>query len=229
MASEARLSQAAGSRRWKFAVGFSSGPPGHSKAALQTVGELPGILDAVNALAETHADAIVWACTSGSFIRGYSKAREQGRRLQDAAGIPVTTATLALISSARRLGVQRMGVLSPYPEEISGLFRSCMEDAGFEVVALRSLNSPGATESSRLVLENECAAFADLECDAVVIPDTAANSLSVIGRLEASASKPVLTVNQACLFEVAMLAGEGQNLAELPAFHRFRGCVNGSA
>lgn len=222
MASAKRLNTLAGTELLKFDVAYSKGPSGHSVDALKGVGAVDSIVKAGQDL--TNASAIVWACTSGSFIGGLDWARTQRQKLQSQIGKPVTTGTLALISSALRLGFEQIDILSPYPDDVSAIFSKCMTDAGFEVQSLHSLASPGATASSELPLEDACRRFTSEAGQALIIPDTAANTLDQIDRLEAVAGKPVLTVNQACLFECAVWAGAVDQIRKAPFFKQFDGC-----
>ena len=76
-------------------------------------GEVGRLLDGVHDLRErcaaTHQrlDAVLWACTAGSFVFGLDGAREQARRLSGAAGVPATSTSLAFVqarSEERRVG-----------------------------------------------------------------------------------------------------------------------------
>ncbi|MDE0113464.1 MAG: hypothetical protein OXI87_04405 [Albidovulum sp.] len=219
MASPSRLNSFA-SGNLEFAFGYSRVPPGHDVEVLERVAEAGGTADAGRKLAYAGADAVVWACTSGSFIGGLAKAKTQLRDLQGRIGVPVTTAALALMSAADRLGLQKIDILSPYPMDVSGIFRDFMEDAGFEVVSLLPLGSPCASASASLDLIEECRPLASMPGEAIIIPDTATNTLGNVAELETAAGKPVLTVNQACLFEGALLAGARDAVAGIPALRR---------
>lgn len=224
MASTHRLRTLIDMRALSLDVACSSGPEWHSVEALKEIGGIDSIATAGTKLVESGADAIVWACTSGSFIGGLDWSRAQCRQLRERIDKPMTTGTLALISSALRLGFEKIDILSPYPKDVSAIFRTVMEDAGFRIGMLHPLHSTGATASAALPLVEECRKLADTPGDAVVVPDTAANTLEIIGALEEAAGKPVLTVNQVCLFEGALLAGgDTDHMVKLPAFRRFEG------
>ena len=206
-----------------FDVAYSRAEPGHTIDVLRRVGEAERLLEPGRELKARNAEAIVWACTSGSFIGGYRWALDQLSRLEDALGVPVTSATVALIQCARRSGLHHVDVLSPYPEEVSEVFYECLSDAGLSVETRRSLHSPGATASANLPLVDLCRDFAEscgLKGDAVLIPDTAVNSLDLMPELEEALRRPVLSVNQACILDGAYLLGQDQALSE---FETFRG------
>lgn len=224
MASSKALTKAAACPDLKFSVDYSQGPEGHGIEALNVVGETDRIAEASRRLVDAGAQAIVWACTSGSFIGGLEWCFKQRSELRDRVGVPVTSGTLALISCIRRLGFEAVDVLSPYPDDVSDILRRCIEDSGLTVKSTEAFHSSGATASAKLPILEECRllrAFGALAGDAVLIPDTAVNSLELILEFEFALGRPVLTVNQACVFEGAALIGKSAALTKLPAFHRF--------
>ena len=226
MAQADLLNRNLGSGALNFDVAYSKGPPGHSIDALYDVGDVESVAAAGVSLAGKGAEAVVWACTSGSFIGGFQWCLDQRDALRAQTGLPVTSGTLALISICFRLGYQSVNVLSPYPEDVSEIFLTCLRDAGLEVASTRMLHSEDAIASANLPLMDECRAFArgdDLTGDVVMIPDTAVNSLWLIPGLEAVLGKPVLTVNQACLYEGACLLDRPEALAGKEPFFRYRG------
>lgn len=220
------LNRTFGSDALAFDVACSKGPPGHSIDALRHVGDAAHVAAAGVSLAGRGAQAVVWACTSGSFIGGFQWCLDQRTELRARTGLPVTSGTLALISSCVRLGYRSVDVLSPYPEDVSEIFLECLGDAGLAVAGSRMLHSEGAAASADLHLVQECRAFADagdLDGDAVMIPDTAVNSLGRIPELEAVLGRPVLTANQACLHEGALLLERSEDLIGKEPFRRYRG------
>ena len=219
------LNRKLGSGALIFDVAYSKGPAGHSIDALYDVGDVESVAAAGVSLAGRGAEAVVWACTSGSFIGGYRWSRDQRDELRARTGLAATSGTLALIASCRRLGYRSVDVLSPYPEDVSEIFLACLGDAGLEVASVRILHSEDAAASAGLRLMDECRAFANegnLAGDAVMIPDTAVNSLWLIPGLEAVLCKPVLTVNQACLHEGAVLLDRTEHLEGKEPFRRYR-------
>jgi len=228
MAQAQRLNRAFGCAELAFDVECSKAPPGHGVDALFKVGQVAGLVQSAVSLVQRGAQAVVWACTSGSFIGGWQWGLEQLAELRARTGLPVTSATLALVAGCRQLGYQSLDVLSPYPRAVSDIFLACLREAGLRVAGSRALDSHSATASAALRLADQCRAFARsgrLSGDAVIIPDTAVNSLQIIPELEAALGKPVVTANQACLYQGAVLLGAASALAGNEAFRRYQGAA----
>ncbi|GGK95787.1 maleate cis-trans isomerase family protein [Nocardia jinanensis] len=161
-------------------------------------------------LAAHDPQVVVWACTSGSFVRGPDGAREQVRELAKAAGVPATSTSFAFVEAARALGVERVAVAASYPDEVARLFTDFLAAAGITIVAFGSAGIETAAEVGTLTAEQvlELAVAGDHpEAEALLIPDTAMHTLEVLPRLEAALGKPVLTANQVTIWEGLRLAG----------------------
>ncbi|MBF6080956.1 maleate cis-trans isomerase [Nocardia cyriacigeorgica] len=154
--------------------------------------------------------ALVWACTSGSFVFGPEGAREQVRELSAYAGVPASSTSIAFVEAARALEVSTVAVAASYPGEVARLFVDFLADAGITVVAMSSAGIDTAAEVGTLTAEQvrEFAVRNDHpEAQALLIPDTAMHTLGVLPELEAALGKPVLTANQVTVWEGLRLSG----------------------
>ena len=179
-------------------------------------GEIARLIDGVHELrarcAAMHqrVDAVVWACTAGSFVLGLEGAREQSRLLAEVAGVPAVSTSLAFVEAARALGIRRVAVGATYPPAEAALFVEFLEQAGIEVL---SMSSAGIDDGSggALLAPDEVVVFAigadSAAADAILLPDTAVRSMRLLDRLEAAAGKPVLTANQVTIWQGLRLAG----------------------
>ncbi|WP_063041581.1 maleate cis-trans isomerase family protein [Nocardia grenadensis] len=176
----------------------------HAIPELLDLGSPDKLRHGAEQLAAQQPDAVVWACTSGSFVFGPGGAREQVRGLADAAGVPASSTSFAFVSAARALGVRRVAVAASYPDEVARLFAEFLADAGITVVAFRSAGIDTAAEVGTLTTEQvlELAVAGDHpDAQALLIPDTAMHTLEVLPRLEEALGKPVLTANQVTIWE----------------------------
>jgi maleate cis-trans isomerase len=161
-------------------------------------------------------DAIVWACTSGSFIFGWEGAREQVDRLATEAGVPASSTSFAFVHAARQLDVRRVAVAATYPDDIALHFCEFLASGGIEVVRRTARGIITAEEVGLLGRDNVlsmAAANDHPEAEAVLLPDTALHTASWLDELEDCVGKPVLTANQVSVWE-------GLRLIEALAGHK---------
>jgi maleate cis-trans isomerase len=175
----------------------------HDVASLLQTARTEYIVEAAQRLLTLQVAAVLWACTSGSFIVGRAGAEAQVRALREVTGMPATSTSLAFIDALAALGARRVAVLATYPEPAARAFVEFLAAFGVAVGSLSALGAANGFDAARigaerlkLVLES-----ADLRgTEAVLVPDTALPTLDVIESLEASAGRPVLTANQVTLW-----------------------------
>lgn len=168
------------------------------------------LLAAVAADAVGPVDAVMWACTSGSFVYGHEGVRQQADQLAEAAGVPAASTSQSFVAAVAALGVGRVAVAASYPEEVAVLFTDFLAASGIEVVARGSAGIDTAAEVGSLdgarvmdlALQNDHPA-----AEALLIPDTAMHTLDVLTAIEDRLGKPVLTANQVTIWHGLRLAG----------------------
>lgn len=189
---------------------LSKATGGHFADDLFSTGDLAVITPCAERLAAQGCGAIVWACTSGSFIGGLQWAHRQAEALEEAAAVPATSTTLAFIAAVRELGQARVHLLGAYPEAVTRALIECLQEAGIGVGQWCALGTPDGPSSFRLDLAAELERFAtELDEDGapILIPDTAINSLDVVEALEEAAGRTVLSANQVSLWHGLQLLG----------------------
>ncbi|WP_433193758.1 maleate cis-trans isomerase family protein [Nocardia sp. CA-107356] len=182
----------------------------HAIAELLDLGSPDKLRHGASLLAPDRPDAVVWACTSGSFVYGPQGVRDQVRALASAAGVPASSTSLAFVAAAHALDVRRVAVAASYPDEVAQLFVEFLADAGIEVVAFSSAGIDTAAEVGTLTAAQvrELAVANDHpDAQALLIPDTAMHTLAVLPELEARLGKIVLTANQVTIWEGLRLTG----------------------
>ena len=181
----------------------------HSEDSLLDMGRPERLLEGARRLPPGIA-AVVWACTSGSFIYGWEGAKAQAADLQEALGVPVSSTSLAFVAAARALGLRRVAIAGTYPEDITRRFEDFLAKGGLDPVAVTSRGISTATEVGTLSGDDARALVAAADCpdaDAVLVPDTALHTVEAIEALEQAAGKPVLTANQVSAWDGLRLAG----------------------
>ncbi|HEX2246505.1 MAG TPA: maleate cis-trans isomerase [Arthrobacter sp.] len=195
----------------------------HTVDTLLSVGSSANLLDGARRAAAFQPDAVMWACTSGSFVYGWAGAQEQARRIGEDLGLPASSTSLAFAHAVKQLGLSRVAIAASYPEDLARHFRRFLADASIDVVHLGSSGIATAGEVGLMGLEEitRMAVAADRpEAEAVLIPDTAMHSLAWLDELEDAVGKPVLTANQVTVWEGLRIAGLLRNFSGLGSLFR---------
>jgi len=204
--------------RWRLAVEHTDGPDLHTVEALLDLGGAERLAAGWSRLAASHPAAVVWACTSGSFVFGTDGATDQVRALAEVAGVPASSTSFAFVHAARALGLRRVAVAASYPEPVATRFGTFLSDAGFDVVGLDSHGIETAAEVGRLADEQVyqlVEAHDRPDAEAILVPDTAMRTVALVPELERRLGKPVLTANQVTIWEGLRLVGAAPRVGAL--------------
>ncbi|MFC9425410.1 MULTISPECIES: decarboxylase [unclassified Streptomyces] len=185
------------------------GEDAHRVDALLEMGAGERLAAGVEELRLGGAEAVVWACTSGSFVYGWDGAHEQTRALARAAGLPASSTSFAFAHAVRALGAERVAVAATYPDDVTEYFGVFLKSAGIEVVADRASGIITAAEVGTWGREQvlELARAGDHpDAEVVLLPDTALHTAGCLPELEEALGKPVLTANQVTVWEGLRLA-----------------------
>jgi maleate cis-trans isomerase len=196
----------------------SVGEDAHRVDALLDLGGAGRLADGAAQLAAEKPDAVMWACTSGSFVFGPEGARDQASGVAAVAGVPASSTSIAFVDAARHLGVRHVALAASYPEDVAKHFVEFLRDGGVEVLAMGSHGIITAAEVGTLEPEQVVAmvtAADHPDAEAVLVPDTAMHTLAIVSELEAAVGKPVLTANQVTVWKGLQLLGPVPDLPGL--------------
>jgi maleate cis-trans isomerase len=188
----------------------SVGEDAHRVDALLDLGRAERLASGASELAAARPDAVMWACTSGSFVFGLEGARNQASGVAAALGVPASSTSIAFVDALRHLGLHRVAVAASYPEDVATHFVRFLTAGGAEVVSIGSHGIITAAEVGTLQPDQVIAmvkAADHPDAEAVLVPDTAMHTLAIIEELEAAISKPVLTANQVTVWKGLQLLG----------------------
>jgi maleate cis-trans isomerase len=187
------------------------GEDAHRVDALLEMGAIHRLADRAEQLKEHDIDAVVWACTSASFIYGWDGARQQVEELSRVIGRPASSTSFAFAHAVQALDVHRLAVGATYPEDVADYFVRFLQASGAEVIQVSGRGIITAAEVGTLGREQvlELARSNDHpDADAVLLPDTALHTAAWLDELEEAVGKPVLTANQVSVWEGLRLAGD---------------------
>lgn len=167
-----------------------------------------GMEAAARLLADARVDVVAWAGTSGSWL-GVDRERALRDRLSEAALVPATTSTLAVLAACGAYGVRRLGLVSPYTSEVSARIAEELGRNGIEVVNQQysglTTNFDFATVEDPQVQSMITAVAAGAE--AVVVMCTNVDATATAGRAESVLGIPVFDSIGATVWHAASLAG----------------------
>ncbi|MFE7655976.1 decarboxylase [Streptomyces bottropensis] len=213
-----RMEQLLGSDIRVDVVHTDIGEDAHRVDALREMGAPERLSAGCEALRLSGSEAVVWACTSGSFVHGYEGAHEQIRALARAAGLPASSTSFAFAHAAQEIGATRVAVAATYPDDVARLFVDFLAAAGVEVLSVRGAGIGTAAEVGTWGLDEILAlarAADHPEAEALLLPDTALHTVSHLPTLEKELGKPVLTANQVTVWEALRLADRRVNAPRL--------------
>ena len=183
--------------------------PGDLRARCQGYGA--AYPEAVRAFGELDLAAIGIAFMSATYRDGPVADAALCRRLTDAAGCPVATASLAVTEALRALGARRIALVSPYPDWLTAWSRGYWQQGGFEVAALTTMGDVfRAYDASEDELAAAIAAVGSTEVDAVLLTGTGAYTLGALQRIGADQRGCYLTSNVCLAWWLMRTAGLAQ-------------------
>lgn len=182
---------------------------------------------AVRYLATADVDVIAYACTSGSFLGGPGHDEDLVAQLAAAAGRAAVVCTSpAVVQAIRALGIERIGVVTPYTADINERLGQYLDGMGFEVTGVAGAGLVSNLDVGRQT-PGEIAAFAlsqvDSAADGYFLSCTNWRAMEVAEALERETGKPVVTSNQATIWAafrakgINPMATGSQRLFALPA------------
>jgi maleate isomerase len=153
-------------------------------------------------------DAVAFSCTSATVAAGIDAVARSIAAAK--AGVPFTTPITAAVAALERLGTPRIAVLTPYLDEVNESIHRFLTARGLDVRDFGSFHLRTEPEIASVPVEAIIAAGRALvgpAVDALFISCTGLRGHAAIARLEAETGKPVVTSNQAQLWEALALVG----------------------
>lgn len=153
-------------------------------------------------------DSVCYGCTSGTIVIGDDVITSD---LLAATGSKrASTMAGGVVRALHALQAQRISVLTPYVESINDLERTFLQRHGFQVDTLVGLGIERDQDIARVKPEfllDHAASMIIPDSDALFISCGALRTLDIIGELEERIGKPVVTSNQATMWDC--LRGSG--------------------
>ena len=154
-------------------------------------------------------DVVAYCCTSGTMIIGENRVFEKIHTGRPEA--EPTTPITAAFSAFKALGIKRIGVLTPYSDEINLFMRAYIENKGFSVPVFGSFNEENDNRAARISPHSIRNAILEIgqhdEVEGVFLSCTSLRLVDSVEEIEQELGKPVTSSNHAIIWHSLRLAG----------------------
>ena len=170
---------------------------------------LSDIEEPLRLIAGTRPDVVLYGCTSATLSVGPEFDRELSRKIEASTGAKTVTAAGALVHALKTLGVRKIAFASPYVCELNDDSIRFLADFGFDTVSRADFpeqldNFAQGQLTPDRVFELGMEANSDA-AEVIVLSCTDMRALETVNRLEKALGKPVVTSNQAMLFQMLQI------------------------
>jgi maleate isomerase len=165
--------------------------------------------DAAEIITHVSPSAVVMTGTAISFIGGYGYDQMLIKKMKERNGnLPTTTTSTSVIDAFRKLRITKVSVASPYVEELAMQTNKFVEDSGVKVLNAGWLNKTAVEipSVSKEAIYHLAMEVDHPESEAVFISCVNLDTVELIETLERNLHKPVITSNQATVWNVLRLA-----------------------
>lgn len=171
---------------------------------------------AVDLVSDPEIDVVIYGCTSGSFLNGIDYDEKIVSRLEEHAGVPGISTSASLRNAASALNLESVSIATPYISKMNERARAYFEEAGFTVTAVSGLgidvvgsgrDGPSHGSTHPTTPYRQVVDLNDPAADGVIISCTNYRSMDSIEPLERDIGKPVITSNQAMLWDALRTVG----------------------
>ena len=171
-------------------------------------------------LASAEVDVILQAGTAIAFFRGFGHDCELPRRIHAATGIQATTSLTAVVEALRALEIQRPAIATPYLADIDARLVGVLEKSGVKVAAIRGMGLKKSIEMGKVTPEETYRLAREVvrsapKADGILISCGNLRTFEAIEPLEIDTGLPVVTSNQAGLWQAMRMTGIKDRLTSL--------------
>jgi maleate isomerase len=180
-----------------------------------------GLEDATRIIMHVRPTAMAMTGTGVSFAGGYGYDQKMIEKMKKINGnLPTTTTSSSAIDALHRLGVKKISMAMPYIEEVALAAVKFVEESGIVVIKKKWLSeTPAYVPREKIYgLAREVDTS---ESEAIFLPCTGWHTIDIIEKLEGDLKKPVISSNQATMWNLLRLAnindkiqGYGQLLSQ---------------
>ena len=171
-------------------------------------------------LASAEVDVILQAGTAVAFFRGFGHDQELSQRIHAATGIKATTSLTAVVDALRTLQIGHPAIATSYLADIDRRLVDVLEKSGFKVAAIRGMGLKKSIDMGKVFPEQTYRLAQQVvrsapQADGILISCGNLRTFEAIESLEIDTGLPVVTSNQAGLWQAMRMAGIKDRLTSL--------------
>lgn len=149
-------------------------------------------------------DVIAYGCTTGSLVNGPGYDEKIESQLSDHAAVPVVATAASIKRAFEALDLKSLSIVTPYITELNEQEAEFLEAAGYEITGIDGLGIEPNTEIGAQTPETAYRQARKLDisdADGIFVSCTNFRTFEIIDKLERDLGKPVVTSNQATLWD----------------------------
>jgi len=166
-----------------------------------------------NILPNEDIDCVVYGCTSGTIAAGYDSIEKKVKAAKPKAKL--TTPSSAAIKALKKFNVKKLAIFTPYSKKLNDEVVNFFLGEKFNIVSNTYLDIAADYDIGKV---DEDFLFKTLskmdlaDADALFISCTALPVLNIIDKLEKKLNKPVLSSNQALIWNTLEEIGQNNDI-----------------
>ncbi|MEL7255038.1 MAG: Asp/Glu racemase [Pseudomonadota bacterium] len=154
-------------------------------------------------------DVVFYGCTSATLTHGPGFDRNLAATISQQSGAQTVTAAGALVHAIKTLGAQNIAFASPYVPAINDQAIAFLASEGITTIHRADIEATLDNEGQGALTPDDVTALAHranhTQADVIVLSCTDMRAVEVIARLEEDLQKPIITSNQAMVFQALQM------------------------
>ena len=164
-------------------------------------------------LPDQDIDCVVYGCTSGTIAAGYESIEKKVKAAKPKAKL--TTPSSAAIKALKKFNVKKIAIFTPYSKKLNDEVVNYFIKEGFNVTSNSYLDIKADYDIGKVEQEflyNTLSQIEMNDAEALFISCTALPVLNIIDKLEKKLNKPILSSNQALIWDTLESIGKNKSV-----------------
>jgi maleate isomerase len=167
---------------------------------LKMVDHLPKIVEDI--LPNQKLNTVAYGCTSGTVAIGEERITSQIHKSKP--GVYVTTPITAALRAFKKLNINKIAILTPYPKLVNQTMYDYLKNRRIEIGSFSGFNLEYDSDIAKVDPQHLIKTIKDINCtniDAVFVSCTALRIVEVLQEAEYLINKPIISSNQAMIWD----------------------------